>query len=100
MRIMQPTMIATNNTSTIALADAGGYCIAWISVDSMDTIEALWPAAHLLHDEIVTHHLGENQDRPQCDACLPRQWDDDIDHGTPLAGAGVAGGFQQGGIDL
>lgn len=42
-RIMQATMMPTNTTSTIALAEAGGYCMAWISVDSADTIEALWP---------------------------------------------------------
>ena len=27
----------------VALAEAGGYCIAWISVESMETIEALCP---------------------------------------------------------
>ena len=26
-----------------ALAEAGGYCIAWISVDRAETMEALWP---------------------------------------------------------
>ena len=36
-------MIATNRTSTIALAEAGGYCIAWIWVESIDTMEALCP---------------------------------------------------------
>jgi hypothetical protein len=28
------TMMATKATSTMALADAGGYCMTWISVDS------------------------------------------------------------------
>jgi putative spermidine/putrescine transport system permease protein len=42
-RIRQATMMATMTTSIMALAAAGGYCIAWISVDSAETIEALWP---------------------------------------------------------
>src|SRR5215208_5933468 len=33
----------TKMTRTTALAAAGGYCIAWISVASADTIDALWP---------------------------------------------------------
>ncbi len=44
-------MTATNTTSTIALAAAGGYCMAWISVDSIETIEALCPPLIWLHDE-------------------------------------------------
>ncbi len=38
---MPATMIATKTTSTMALAEAGGYSMAWISVESIETMDAL-----------------------------------------------------------
>ena len=63
-------MTATNTTSTMALAAAGGYCMAWISVGQHRDDRGALPAAHLLHHEVVAHHLGEHQDRAERDAGL------------------------------
>ena len=92
-------MMTTMTTSTIALAAAGGYCIAWISVESAETIEARLAAAHLPHDEVVAHHLGDDQHRAERDAGLGKR-DDDVAHDLPAARAGVARGLDHARIDL
>ena len=63
-------MMATTTTSTMALAAAGGYCMAWISVESAETIEALCPPLICAHDEVVAHHLRDDQDRAERDPGL------------------------------
>ena len=56
-------------------------------------------AAHLPHDEVVAHHLGDDQQRAERDAGLGKR-DDDVAHDLPAARAGVVRGLDHAWIDF